>query len=112
MVIPVAPTSLLTNQLIEGNINPSSRRITNHTVNLVNDLVLKISDGTKADVVIDNFVKLFLPIDISDNLRTSLLDSLLDGTDLTDWSVYYDESEARVRGIVKAILLLPEYQLT
>lgn len=61
---------------------------------------------------VDDVTELFLSYQISDNRKKYLLDTLLDGAEVYDWSTYNENSKARLESFFKALCRLSEYQLT
>jgi hypothetical protein len=69
------------------------------------------STAEKANEFVDEIVRLALRFPLSDTRRKFLLDTLLDGTILANWTTYTPNSDARVNKFLKALMRLPEYQL-
>jgi len=65
----------------------------------------------KANEFVDEIIRLALRFPLSDTRRKFLLDTLLDGTILANWTTYTPNSDARVNKFLKALMRLPEYQL-
>ncbi|MCW8849344.1 MAG: DUF1800 domain-containing protein, partial [Melioribacteraceae bacterium] len=60
---------------------------------------------------VDDVTDLFLSYKISENRKAYLLDTLLDGAEIYDWSTYNENSKARLESFFKAVCRLSEYQL-
>jgi uncharacterized protein (DUF1800 family) len=61
---------------------------------------------------IDELANIFLSYELSANRKQYLLDALLDGAEIYDWSTYNENSKARLESLFKALCRLAEYQLT
>ena len=61
---------------------------------------------------VDDVTDLFLSYELSENRKKYLLDTLLDGAEVYDWSTYNENSKARLESFFKALCRLSEYQLT
>jgi len=65
-----------------------------------------------AEQFIDEVLNLFITYDISENRKQYLLEVLLDGAEVYDWSTYNENAEARLNSFFKSLCRLSEYQLT
>lgn len=68
----------------------------------------KPEDATQ---LVNDVVEAFMQFPLSAAKRKSLLDTLLDGTVVTNWSTYTPMADARINRFLKALMRLPEYQL-
>lgn len=80
-------------------------------LNLVN-YVRTFSSSENAVQLIDDLAKVFIQFPLSENRRTFLLNTLLDGAEVYDWSTYDPKAEARLKIFFKALMRLSEYQLS
>jgi len=62
--------------------------------------------------LIDDIAKIFLQFPLSENRKQYLLDTLLDGAEVYDWSTNDPLAEDRLKLFFKALLRLSEYQLS
>ncbi len=60
---------------------------------------------------VDDITDLFLSYKISDKRKKFLLDTLLDGAEVYDWSTNNENAEARLQSFFKKLCRLSEYQL-
>lgn len=60
----------------------------------------------------EDTTKIFLQYPATENRKTYLLEILLDGAEVYDWSTYNENAEARLHEFFKALLRLSEYQLS
>lgn len=60
---------------------------------------------------VDDVTKLLIQFPLSNNRKEFLLQTLLDGSSVYDWSTYNPEAESRLKKFFMALLRLPEYQL-
>ncbi|MFN8357342.1 MAG: DUF1800 domain-containing protein [Spirosomataceae bacterium] len=74
----------------------------------------KVNPQLSEDAVklVDELSTIYLPYVISDKRKKFLLDNLLDGTTIANWSTNTPMAEARIQKFLKAMLRLPEFQLT
>ena len=62
--------------------------------------------------LIDDLAKIFLQFSLSENRKKYLLDTLLDGAEVYDWSTSDPLAEDRLKLFFKALMRLSEYQLS
>jgi hypothetical protein len=62
--------------------------------------------------LIDDISKIFLQYPLSENRREYLLNTLLDGAEVYDWSTNDPQAENRLKLFFKALMRLSEYQLS
>jgi hypothetical protein len=62
--------------------------------------------------LIDDLAKIFLQFPLSENRKQYLLDTLLDGAEVYDWSTSDPLAEDRLKLFFKALMRLSEYQLS
>ena len=92
-------------------------------------LIDRIIDGSRSDLniieyarsyesaenaqqFVEDATKVFLQYTITENRKEYLLEILLDGAEVYDWSTYNENAEARLVEFFKALLRLSEYQLS
>lgn len=61
---------------------------------------------------VDDVTDNFLSYKLSENRKKYLLDVLLDGAEVYDWSTYNENSKTRLESFFKSLCRLSEYQLT
>lgn len=61
---------------------------------------------------IDDVVDVFFSYKLSENRKQYLMDILLDGAEIYDWSTYNENAEARLGSFFKSLCRLSEYQLS
>ncbi len=62
--------------------------------------------------LIDDISKIFLQYPLSENRKEYLLNTLLDGAEVYDWSTDDPQAENRLKKFFKALMRLSEYQLS
>jgi uncharacterized protein (DUF1800 family) len=62
--------------------------------------------------LIDDIAKIFIQFPLSENRRTYLLNTLLDGAEVYDWSTSDPKAKDRLKLFFKALMRLSEYQLS
>jgi uncharacterized protein (DUF1800 family) len=62
--------------------------------------------------LIDDISKIFLQYPLSENRKEYLLNTLLDGAEVYDWSTADPQAENRLKMFFKALMRLSEYQLS
>ena len=70
------------------------------------------SSAENAVQFVEDITKIFLQYPATENRKDYLLEILLDGAEVYDWSTYNENSEARLQEFFKALLRLSEYQLS
>jgi hypothetical protein len=73
--------------------------------------VKSLPNPTDVDSVLDNFILLALPLGISDNERSILMDELLAGAKPYEWDPDAPNAAPRIRACLLRIINLGEYQL-
>ena len=68
-------------------------------------------NAEKADLLIGEICDLFFSLPISDSKKSQLLQTLLSGTIVSNWSTYLQMADTRVNGFLKSVMRLPEFQL-
>jgi hypothetical protein len=68
-------------------------------------------NAEKAVEFVDELVALSFRFPLSDVRKKFLLDTLLDGTTIMNWSTYTASADTRINKFLKALMRLPEYQL-
>ncbi len=92
----------------------NGRKLNGQTINLKLkpvDYVRTFAKPEDAAQLVTDLVEAFLQFPLSDAKKKSLLDTLLDGTVVTNWSTYTPMADARINRFLKALMRLPEYQL-
>ena len=79
-------------------------------INIV-EFARTFQSSENAEQFVDEMIGLYLQFPISENRRQFLLDTLLDGSAVYDWSTHNENSEKRLESFFKALFRLPEYQL-
>ncbi len=69
------------------------------------------SSSENAVQFVDDVSDLFMNYKLSDNRKKFLLDTLLDGAEVYDWSTNNENAEARLQSFFKKLCRLSEYQL-
>lgn len=80
-------------------------------LNLV-EYVRRFSSSENAVELIDDIAKVFIQFQLSENRKKFLLNTLLDGAEVYDWSTYDSKAESRLKIFFKALMRLSEYQLS
>ncbi len=80
-------------------------------LNLVN-YVRTFSSSENAIQLIEDIAKVFFQFPLSENRKKFLLDTLLNGAEVYDWSTYDPKAEERLKLFFKALMRLSEYQLS
>jgi uncharacterized protein (DUF1800 family) len=80
-------------------------------LNLV-EYVRTFSSSEDAVQLIDDIAKIFLQFLLSENRKEYLLNTLLDGAEVYDWSTSDPQAEDRLKLFFKALMRLSEYQLS
>ncbi|QQS38225.1 MAG: DUF1800 domain-containing protein [Ignavibacteriales bacterium] len=62
--------------------------------------------------LIDDIARIFIQFPLSENRKAYLLNTLLDGAEVYDWSTSDPKAEDRLKLFFKALMRLSEYQLT
>lgn len=101
--------NVFTDAVINGK-KPGGGNLT-FQLNLV-DYVRTFSSSENAVQLIDDIAKVFIQFPLSENRKTFLLNTLLDGAEVYDWSTYDPKAESRLRLFFKALMRLSEYQLS
>ncbi len=79
-------------------------------INIV-EFARTFDSAENAEQFVDEMINLYLQFPLSENRRQFLLDTLLDGSAVYDWSTHNENSEKRLESFFKALFRLPEYQL-
>jgi uncharacterized protein (DUF1800 family) len=70
------------------------------------------ANAENAAKFIDDLANTFFTFTISDRKKKLLLDTLLDGTIAANWSTNTPGAEARIQKVLRAMMRLPEFQMT
>ncbi len=65
-----------------------------------------------AEKFVEDVADYLFEFPLSEQKKIEMLEVLLDGSDISEWSTYNPEAESRLRGFFSAMLRLPEYQLS
>jgi uncharacterized protein (DUF1800 family) len=76
------------------------------------DYVRTFSSSEDAVQLIEDLAKVFLQYPLSQNRKEYLLNTLLDGAEVYDWSTTDPQAENRLKMFFKALMRLSEYQLS
>lgn len=68
-------------------------------------------NAEKADLLVDEFCEIALSFPISATKKEALLQTLLGGTILKNWSTYTPMADTRINAFIKSVMRLPEFQL-
>jgi len=68
-------------------------------------------NAEKADLLIEEFCEYALIFPISASKKEALLQTLLGGTIVKNWSTYTQMADTRINAFLKAVIRLPEFQL-
>ncbi len=101
-------TWITTNTLPERNIFTDN--IIEDRVNVL-EFARSFPSSENALQFVDDITDLFLSYKISDKRKKFLLDTLLDGAEVYDWSTNNENAEARLQSFFKKLCRLSEYQL-
>jgi uncharacterized protein (DUF1800 family) len=76
------------------------------------DYARTFSSAENAAKFVDDVSELFIQFPLSTQKKKLLLDTLLDGTVVTNWSTYTPMADVRIQKFLRALMRLPEFQLT
>ena len=74
-------------------------------------LAQTMTDPNDAEKIVEDFARLFSPFPLSDTLKTQLLDILLDGAAIYDWTISDANAEGRLKNLMRYMMRMPEFQL-
>ncbi len=97
-----------TDALINGK-KPSGQKLTVSLVPL--DYARSFSSSEDAVQLIKDITDLMVRFPLSTTKKAFLLDTLLDGTIVANWSTNTPMADIRIQKLMRAIMRLPEYQL-
>lgn len=60
---------------------------------------------------VDDIISVFFTYPLSEDKKTFLLETMLDGAVVQDWTTYDDQADSRLKAFFKALLRTAEYQL-
>lgn len=69
-------------------------------------------NSEKAALFVNDVIDALVLFPLSPTKRQFLLDTMLDGTIAANWSTFTPQADARINKLLKAIMRLPEYQLS
>jgi uncharacterized protein (DUF1800 family) len=101
--------NVFTDAVINGK-KPSGGSLT-FQLNLV-EYARTFPSSEDAIQLIEDISKIFLQYPLSENRKEYLLNTLLDGAEVYDWSTADPQAENRLKMFFKALMRLSEYQLT
>ncbi|MGF7216524.1 uncharacterized protein (DUF1800 family) [Spirosoma lacussanchae] len=76
------------------------------------DFARSFSSSENAPQFVKDVLRVLLAVDPPASREKLLLDTLLDGTVVTNWSTNTPNADARIQKFLKALMRLPEFQLT
>lgn len=74
-------------------------------------LAQNMTDPDDAEQIVEDLSRLFSPFPLSDILKTQLLDILLDGAAIYDWTISDASAEGRLKNLMRHMMRMPEFQL-
>ncbi|MDP7071467.1 MAG: DUF1800 domain-containing protein, partial [Candidatus Marinimicrobia bacterium] len=74
-------------------------------------LAQSMTDPDDAEQIVEDLSRLFSPFPLSDTLKTQLLDILLDGAAIYDWTISDSSAEGRLKNLMRYMMRMPEFQL-
>jgi len=93
--------------LVDGDIDGFDLSMQSNVIALANDL----TNPNDAEALVDDLALDLFGQPPTEAVRQRMLDELLQGAEPWEWSLYYPEAEARLRGLVRLALRLPDVQL-
>ncbi|WP_428653614.1 DUF1800 domain-containing protein [Runella sp.] len=94
------------------NMMGNTRAVQFKNISAPVDYARTYKTSEQADRFVDDIITLFLQFPISTQKRDSLLKTLLGGTILANWTTGTPGADLQLKGFFKAIMRLPEFQLT
>jgi hypothetical protein len=101
--------NIFSDSVIEGE-KPNGSELT-FTINLV-DYARTFPDPENAVALVNDVTKIFIQFPLSEKRIEYLLETLLDGAEVYDWSTFDPQAENRLKLFFKALMRLSEYQLS
>lgn len=101
--------NIFTDSVIEGE-KPNGSELT-FNIDLV-EYARTFPDPESAVTFVNDVAKIFLQFPLSDKRRDYLLETLLDGAEVYDWSTFDPQAENRLKLFFKTLMRLSEYQLS
>lgn len=101
--------NIFSDSVIEGE-KPNGSELT-FTINLV-DYARTFPDPENAVALVNDVAKIFIQFPLSQKRIEYLLETLLDGAEVYDWSTFDPQAENRLKLFFKALMRLSEYQLS
>jgi len=101
--------NIFTDSVVEGE-KPNGSELT-FQINLIN-YVRTFPDSESAEALVNDVTKIFIQFPLSEKRKNYLLETLLDGAEVYDWSTFDPQAENRLKLFFKALMRLSEYQLS
>jgi uncharacterized protein (DUF1800 family) len=101
--------NIFTDSVINGK-KPNGEKLS-FSINVI-DFARSFPAPENATRLVNDIIKCMIQFPLSDTKRKLLLDTLLDGAAVYDWSTYEDNAEARLQSFLKVLMRLSEYQLS
>lgn len=105
--ITLPSRKMITTTFLDGNGGLGMLDTTADVVSLAQSM----TDPNDAEQIVEDFSRLFSPFPLSDILKTQLLDILLDGAAIYDWTISDASAEGRLKNLMRHMMRMPEFQL-
>jgi len=76
------------------------------------EVARSFESSENAEQFVEEIINYIFLYPVNQNTKDRMLQTLLDGSNVYDWSTYNENAEARLIKFLKAITRLPEYQLS
>ncbi len=76
------------------------------------DFSRSFDSSEDAEKFVNDVAEFLFEFPLSEEKKKEMLNVLLDGSDISEWSTYDPEAESRLRNFFTTLLRLPEYQLS
>ncbi len=100
--------NIYTDSIVTGTKYPQGNL--SHKIDAI-EFARSFESSEKADKFVEEVTNQILQFPLSQSKKDLLLEIMLDGSDIYDWSTYDPQAETRLKGFFQALLRLPEYQL-
>src|SRR5690606_2699383 len=101
--------NVFTDSIVEGE-KPNGSDLTFH-IDLV-EFARTFPEHENAAALVNDIAKIFIQFPLSDKRIEYLLETLLDGAEVYDWSTFDPQAEKRLKLFFKTLMRLSEYQLS
>ncbi len=101
--------NIFTDSVVNGE-KPNGSELT-FQIDLV-DYARTFPDPESAETLVIDIAKIFIQFPLSEKRKNYLLETLLDGAEVYDWSTFDPQAENRLRLFFKVLMRLSEYQLS